>query len=92
LPRSKGYRRSTRSLLTKKESRGLTYLLHDYKVNDKVVVKIDPSQVKGMPHRRFQGLVCTVEEVRKRSLVVKVLVGNKVKKVITRLEHVKPHS
>ena len=92
MPRSKGYRRGTRSLLTKKEHRGLSSFLHEYKVNDKVVIDIGPSQVKGMPHRRYQGLVGTVEEVRRRSLVIKVPVGGKVKKVITRLEHVKPHS
>ncbi len=92
MPRSKGYRRKTRSLLTKKENRGLTSFLHDYKVEDKVVIDIDPSQVKGMPHRRYQGLVGTVEEVRRRSLVIKVPVGSKVKKIMARLEHVKPHS
>lgn len=92
MPRSKGYRRRTRGLLTKKENRGLASLLHNYKVEDKVIIDIDPSQVKGMPHRRYQGLVGTVEEVRRRSLVIKVPVGGKVKKVITRLEHVKPHS
>ncbi len=91
MPRSKGYRRKTRGLLTKRENRGLTFLLHDYKVEDKVVIDIDPSQVKGMPHKRYQGLVGTVEEVRRRSLVIKVPVGNKVKKIIARLEHVKPH-
>jgi large subunit ribosomal protein L21e len=78
--------------LTKKVHRGLTSFLHEYKVDDRVVVDIDPSQVKGMPHRRYQGLVGTVEEVRRRSLVIKVPVGSKVKKVMTRLEHVKPHS
>jgi len=92
LPRSKGYRRKTRSLLTKKKNKGLASFLHDYKVEDKVVIDIDPSQVKGMPHRRYQGLVGTVEEVRRRSLVIKVPVGDKVKKIIARLEHVKPHS
>lgn len=91
MPRSKGYRRKTRGLLTKKKNRGLTFLLHDYKVRDKVVIDIDPSQVKGMPHKRYQGLVGTIEEVRRRSLVIKVPIGNKVKKIIARLEHVKPH-
>lgn len=92
MPRSKGYRRKTKSLLTKKENRGLTSFLHDYKVGDKVIIDINPSQVKGMPHRRYQGLIGTVEEVRKRSLVIKVPIGNKVKKVIARLEHIKPYS
>lgn len=66
-------------------------LLREYKVNDKVVIDIDPAQVKGMPHRRFQGLVGTVREVQRRALVIDVPVGNKLKTVIARLEHVKPH-
>lgn len=70
---------------------GLTRLLREYSVSDKVVIDIDPAQVKGMPHRRFQGLVGTVREVLRRSLVIEVPVGNKMKTVITRLEHVKPH-
>ncbi|MEM3383078.1 MAG: hypothetical protein QXL52_04750 [Nitrososphaerales archaeon] len=90
MSKSKGYRHKTRSLLTKKENKGLTSFLHDYKVEDKVIIDINPSQVKGMPHRRYQGLIGTVEEVRKRSLVIRVPIGNKVKKIIARLEHIKP--
>lgn len=59
-------------------------------MGDRVVVNIDSRQTKGMPHRRFQGSVGSVEEVRRRSLVISVPVGNKVKEVISRLEHVKP--
>jgi len=88
--RSKGFRRKTRSLLTKKKNRGLMYFLHEYKVNDKVIIDIDPSQVKGMPHRRYQGRVGTIREVGRRSVLVTVAMGGKVKKVITRLEHIKP--
>jgi large subunit ribosomal protein L21e len=54
------------------------------------VINIDSRQPKGMPHRRFQGSVGEVEEVRRRSLVISVPVGEKVKQVIARLEHVKP--
>ncbi|MCP8304471.1 MAG: 50S ribosomal protein L21 [archaeon] len=90
--RSKGFRRKTRSLLTKKKKKGLTPFLHEYKVEDKVVINIDPSQVKGMPHRRYHGRVGTIREVRRRSVVVTVPMGGKVKKVIARLEHVKPHT
>jgi len=43
-----------------------------------------------MPHRRFQGKVGVVEEVGRRTLVIRVPIGDKVKKVIARLEHVKP--
>lgn len=70
---------------------GLTPLLRQYKENDKVAVVIDPRQVKGMPHRRFQGRVGTVREVMRRSLAIDVPMGGKVMKVIARLEHVRPH-
>ncbi|MFC1755752.1 50S ribosomal protein L21 [Thermoproteota archaeon] len=92
MPRSKGFRRKTRRLLKKgPRARGLSYILIDYTVEDKVVIKIDSSQVKGMPHRRFQGLVGTVKEIKRRSLYVHVPVGNKLKKLIVRFEHVVPH-
>lgn len=91
LPRSHGYRRKTRKLLSKeRRAKGLTSLLMEYKVGDKVVVDIDPSQPKGMPHRRFQGKVGVVKEVGKRSLTVEVPIGKKIKVLKTRLEHVKP--
>jgi len=62
-------------------------LLVEYSPNDKVVIKIDPAQVKGMPHRRFNGLVGTVTEVGRRAVTVDVNVGNKVKKLVARKEH-----
>ncbi|NWG08944.1 MAG: 50S ribosomal protein L21 [Nitrososphaerales archaeon] len=92
MPRSKGFRRRTRSLLIRRGSKGLTPLLHEYKVKDKVVINIDSSQVKGMPHRRYQGLVGIVEEVRRRSLMIEVPVGGKIKRIIARFEHIKPHA
>jgi large subunit ribosomal protein L21e len=69
---------------------GLSRMLRDYSVDQKVVIKIDATQVKGMPHRRFNGLVGKVTEVGRRSLTVDVPVGNKVKTVIARKEHVAP--
>lgn len=59
----------------------------EYSPNDKVVIKIDPAQVKGMPHRRFNGLVGTVTESGRRAVTVDVPVGNKVKTVTARKEH-----
>ena len=52
------------------------------------MVKIDPSQVKGMPHRRFNGLVGTVQEVGRRAVTVDIQVGDKTKKLIARKEHI----
>jgi large subunit ribosomal protein L21e len=90
LGRSKGYRRRTRSLLKKHERGGLSRLLRDYTVDQKVVIKIDSTQVKGMPHRRFNGLVGKVTEVGLRSLTIDVPVGDKIKTVISRKEHIYP--
>jgi len=88
LPKSHGSRRRTRSLLKSSGKKGLSSLLVDYSPNDKVVVKIDPAQVKGMPHRRFNGLVGTVTKVGRRAVTVDVNVGNKVKSLTARKEHV----
>jgi large subunit ribosomal protein L21e len=88
LPKSHGSRRRTRSLLRSHKKKGLSSLLVDYSPNDKVVIKIDPSEVKGMPHRRFNGLVGTVTHVGRRAVEVDVKVGDKVKKLIARKEHV----
>ncbi len=90
MPKSRGYRRKTRSVFRAKQRSPLGFLLKEYKVGDRVVIDVDSRQTKGMPHRRFQGSVGNVEEVKRRSLVISVPVGNKVKEVITRLEHVRP--
>jgi ribosomal protein L21E len=43
-----------------------------------------------MPHRRFNGLVGTVKEVGVRSLIISVPVGDKVKTVVARKDHIAP--
>jgi large subunit ribosomal protein L21e len=90
MARSHGYRRRTRSLLRKRESTGLSHILTDYTPGQNVVIKIDSTQVKGMPHRRFNGLVGVVKETGRRSVIIDVNVGNKVKTVISRKEHIVP--
>ena len=93
MPVSKGYRRKTRHLLRKDvKAKGLSAYLTVYNVDDKVAIDIDPTQVKGMPHKRFQGLVGRVVKVMNRALEIEVKSGDKPKKVIARVEHVKPLS
>jgi large subunit ribosomal protein L21e len=91
---SKGFRSGARHLL-KKEPRDhgkikLTKLLHEYQPGNRVVVKIDSSVQKGMPHRRFHGKVGTVTEKRGRSYVVTVSQGDAIKEIIVRPEHLEP--
>lgn len=90
MPKSRGYRRKTRAVFRSKPRSPLGALLREYKVGDRVVIDVDSKQTKGMPHRRFQGTVGSIEQVRRRSVVIHVPVGDKVKQVISRFEHIKP--
>lgn len=88
---SKGPRSSTRRKLSKRygEKFTITPYLQDFKPEDMVVVKIDPSSHKGMPHHRFKGLVGVVREKRGDAFVLDVKIGNATKTVISRPEHLK---
>ena len=94
MKKSKGYRAGTRHLLKKKpRERGklsLSNLLYQYEPGNRVVIKIDPSVHKGMPHKRYHGKVGTVIDKRGRSYIVSVTQGNAVKEVIIRPEHLQP--
>ena len=91
---SKGYRSGTRSLLTKEpRQRGkvrLSKLLQGYQPGNRVLIKIDSSVQKGMPHRRFHGRIGIVIEKRGRSYVVSVSQGDAVKEIVVRPEHLEP--
>lgn len=91
MPRSHGTRRKARSILTKDNVvRGISYLLHDYNVGEKVVVDVDPREHDTTPHRRFHGRIGVVEGVGKRTLRVAVMFGDKKKILQTRFNHIKP--
>ena len=91
MPSSHGTRRKSRSVLTKdKTARGVSFLLIDYKVGDKVIVDVDPTEHNTTPHRRFQGKVGIVEEVGRRTLKLAVMIGEKKKFLCTKLNHIKP--
>jgi large subunit ribosomal protein L21e len=93
--KSKGYRSGTRRLF-KKEPREhgklrLSKLLYEYQPGSQVVVKIDSSVHKGMPHRRYHGRVGTIVNKRGRSYVVNVSQGDAVREIIVRPEHLEPY-
>jgi len=94
MKKSKGYRAKTRSLLRRKPRErgksGLSKILHDYKKGDKVVIKMDPSVHKGMPHRRYHGEIGVIADKRGGSYVISVKQGNAVKEIIVRPEHITP--
>jgi large subunit ribosomal protein L21e len=94
--RATGFRHKSRSLLTRNpRERGKTTLakiLHGYEAGEKVVVNIDSSVQRGIPHRRYQGRVGVIVSKRGRSYVVHVPQGDATKKIIVRPEHLAPYS
>ena len=92
---SKGYRSGSRRLMTKEpRERGklrLSKLLQEYQPGTQVVVKIEPSVQKGMPHRRYHGRVGTVLNKRGRSYVVSISQGDALREIIVRPEHLEPY-
>jgi large subunit ribosomal protein L21e len=93
---SKGYRAGTRSLakrpLRLKGKPKLTKFLYEYENGASVIVKIDSSQQKTLPHRRFHGKIGKVLERRGRGYLVEVPQGNAVKTIILRTEHLEPYT
>lgn len=95
MTKSKGYRAKTRSVLSRRPRErgktGLSKVLYDYKPGEKVVVEIDPSVHRGMPHRRYHGKIGIITNKRGRSYVIGVTQGKAVKEIIVRPEHLKPY-
>ncbi|MEM3441923.1 MAG: 50S ribosomal protein L21e [Candidatus Bathyarchaeia archaeon] len=93
---SKGYHTGARGILKKKpREKGkpkLSKLLTKYKLGSKVIIKMDSSVQKGMPHKRFHGKIGTVVERRGRGYVVSVPAGDTVKEIIVRSEHLEPYT
>lgn len=92
--KSHGFRARTRSLMSKRvRDRGLSPLstvLIDYEIGDRVNIVIDSAVHKGMPHRRYHGRTGVVTGKRGRAIEVDVKMGNAVKSLIIRPEHLRP--
>jgi large subunit ribosomal protein L21e len=90
--KSQGFRIKTR----KKLSRGVRYrplitkFVQQFELGEKVVIEQEPSSFKGMPFSRFKGMVGEIIEKRGKAYVIKVKIGNKIKKIISKPEHLKP--
>ncbi len=69
----------------------LTKYLTEYQPGAAVIIKIDPSQQKALPHRRFHGKIGHVVDRRGRGYVVSVSQGNSQREIIVRSEHLEPY-
>lgn len=94
MKRSKGLRGKSRSLLSKhprkRGIRGLSYLLVEYRVGDKVAFDMDPSSIETAPHRRYHGLTGTIIGKRGRAYIIETKLGDKRKIIITTPHHIRP--
>lgn len=92
MPKSKGFRYKSRSILTK--ARGSRsgpkpeIYLTEFKPGDKVVIKIDPSAHEGAPHRRYHGRVGEVIGKRGKAYIVSTTLGGKPKQVMALPDHI----
>jgi len=90
VPSSHGFRVKTRKLLKKDKNRGFTRQLLEnmqLKEGEQVIIKIDPSFHKGMPHRRYHGKVGVIVGRRGRAFEVKTRKGRKEIILVVRPEH-----
>jgi len=93
---SKGYYTGTRSLLRKptreKGKPHISKLLQVYELGSEVIIKMDSSVQKSMPHKRFHGKIGKIKEKRGRGYVISVPQGNSIKDIIVRAQHIEPYT
>ena len=87
--KSKGPRTRSRKKLKARKRATVTKFLQTFKKGDRVVIDIEPSSTRGMPYHRYQGRVGTVIGKRGKSYIVEITDGNKVKRIISRPEHLR---
>ncbi len=90
---SKGYRRRTRYVMQKRaRDRGLSPITRQFQtfaIGEKANVNIDPSIHKGQPHVRFHGKTGTVVRMQGRSYLLDIRMGDMMKQIIVRPEHLR---
>jgi large subunit ribosomal protein L21e len=88
---SGGFRSGTRRKLAsgKRAKFSVEKYMQEFRPDQRVVIKHDPSSHSGMPHPRFKGLTGVVSGKRGNAYIVKVRVGKKEKEIVARPEHLK---
>ena len=89
--KSQGWRQSTRKKLRQRPDYRppITKFLQEFKEGQNVIISLEPSSHKGMPFPIFNGKVGKVIGRRGDSYIISITDGNKMKKIISRPEHLK---
>lgn len=93
MTKSKGFQNRTRKLFRKsarqKGLKSLRYLLEPIEVGQRVDILLNSAVQKGRPHRRYNGKSGEVIEKRGQSYIIEVKIGNAMKTVVSRPEHLR---
>jgi large subunit ribosomal protein L21e len=96
MKKSKGFRARTRRLSKKKPRESgkpkISKLLQEYTPGSHVIIKIDSSVQKSLPHKRYHGKIGTVLDKRGRGYVVSVGQGDAIREIIVRSAHLEPYT
>lgn len=91
MPKSKGKRSEARQKLRKSiRDRGkppIKNITQDFSEGKKVSISINPGVSDGQPHPKFHGNVGTISGKQGRAYIINIKEGGKVKRVISRPEH-----
>ena len=87
--KSKGFKSGTRKKLKQRARPVITKFLQDFDIGQNVVISLEPSSHKAMPFPRFKGRMGKIVGKRGKSYVVELKDGGKIKKFISRPEHLK---
>lgn len=87
--KSHGPHRRTREKFRRTGLTPISRYIKQFKIGDRVVIDINSSSQKGLPFKRFQGLLGNVVERKGRSFIVEIKDGSKTKTVISKPEHLK---
>jgi Ribosomal protein L21E len=60
----------------------------DYDIGERVIININPIRIETAPHKRYQGKVGVITGKRGKAYIVELMLGSKVKKIITTKEHI----
>jgi large subunit ribosomal protein L21e len=91
---SKGFRSRSRGWSTKHvRAKGMppvTRFLREFQVGERVTLRLESSDVHGMPHPRYQGRTCTVVGRSGRAYLIEFLDGGKRKRLVAKPVHLWP--
>lgn len=90
--KTKGFKSGTRNKLKAKSRSKINIIdyLREYEIGEKVIIKLQPSSKKGMPHPKFKAIIGKIKEKRGKAYLVTLKDGKKEKTIISNPEHLKP--